>query len=641
MEVKIIEKLNPVIQLRQVASQPNAEPSNTTSESGFAAKINLEEIIGRGYTGEGKSKMIYGVKRHWPTILIAVVLGILMVLPFFYFQAVLGDEYKGILNQIIDDETFYMARIKDIRDGHPTLGNAYLYEHKNQLPQQLFLPEFLLAQPLKFLQPSADPPQAENLDMVQARIFYSFILTAIAFILTYIAFYKIYPSRFWANLFSVFLFFGIFLFKFTRPVIPQFVFLFWLTQFILLWSRFFASKKSRILDSQSESGQFHFDWLLLLNILNFGLLFYLYPFYWTFYFVFLVVLILVFYKVDKNLSKQFLKVLIAGLIIGSFYFYLSFLASQLPEYQETLTRLQLVFSRSPSEIKSVALSLAVLLLMGILYRLKRIKISKEILFFIAGILSILIVTNQNIITGQKFEFGHYRMPAVFFLVFAVYYLWSKFKLNFRFKLSLSFLMIIASTYGIYGYAQRVFRISERDIYVQKYEAVFDWLNKNILSDSVVYANEEISELIPVYTSNNVFYSRYANLFIMPDKEAEERFIFNNFFEEFDKDFVIKNERSIFGVRYIDRYGDAVQANKWRKLFNLKLKDETRLPENEIERILIKAEEIQRNPPDKSFKKYRVDYFIWDKSKNPNWEPEKFKLKPAYNSENIYIFRFND
>ena len=210
-------------------------------------------------TQSGNRSMSVGVKRHWSAILIAFIFGFLMVLPFFYFQTKLGSEYKGILSDTIDDERFYLARIKDVMDGHLTLGNAYLLEHKAQLPQQLFLPEFLLAQPLKLL----------NFSVVQGRILYSFILPAIALILTYTAFYLIRPSKFWANVFAVFLFFGIFIFKFTRPVIPQFVFLFWLTQFILAW--LFIKN-------------FRFKWILSLAIINFGLLFYLYPFYWTFYF---------------------------------------------------------------------------------------------------------------------------------------------------------------------------------------------------------------------------------------------------------------------------------------------------------------------------------------------------------------------
>lgn len=576
-----------------------------------------------------ETKIFKIIKEHWFVVIMVVILVILMILPFFYFKVSLGDQYEGIPSEIINDELFYMARIKDVMDGYLTLGNAYLFEHKNQLPQQLFLPEFLLAQPLKLF----------NLDIVQGRVIYNFVLPAIAFILIYLTFYLIYPSRLWASLFTAFLFFGLYLFKFTRPVIPQFVFIFWLSQFIFLWSRFFVTKKSRIPDSQSESGRFHFDRLLFLNILNFGLLFYLYPFYWTFYLVFFVILMSVYFFREKMLSKQFFKILIGGLIIGSLYFYLSFSASQLPEYQETLTRIQLVFSHSPSEIKTVLPAFFVLILISVLYWIKKIKMDGEILFFISGIISILLVTNQNILTGQKFEFGHYRMLSVFFLVFTVYYLCCQIKfLNFKLKFLIVSLIIIFSAYGIYDYTQRVSKVSERDIYIQRYGAVFDWLNKNTLSDSVVYANEEISSKVPVYTSNDVFYSRYANLFIMTDEEVFERFILNNFFEEFDKDFVIKNERAIFGVRYIDRYGDAVQANKWRKLAGLKLKDETRLPENEIEKFLTKAGEIQRNPFDKSLKKYRIDYFIWDKSKNPNWKPEKLKLESVYDFKNIYIFK---
>lgn len=581
------------------------------------------------------TKIFQEIKEHWSAILLAFILGLLVVWPFFYFQISLGGEYKGILNQVIDDELFYMARIKDVMDGHPTLGNAYLSEYKNQLPQQLFLPEWLLAQPLKFL----------NLDVIQGRVFYSFIFPAVAFILTYIALYLIYPSRFWANIFSVFLLFGLYLFKFTRPVIPQFVFLFWLTQFILLWlliknESFDTLKYQRI----SKKG------VLSLNILNFGILFYLYPFYWTFYLVLLAVLAFIYFFMDRLLSKKFLKILLGGLVIGSFYFYLTFLTAQLPEFQEALTRLQLVFSRSPSEIKSVSLSLVVLLSIGILYWLKRIKISKEIIFFIAGILSILIVTNQNIITGQKFEFGHYRMLAIFFIVFTIYYLLvpyetararsvTLFRMGWsQIKLIVASLVIITSLTGVYNYIQKMSRISEHDIYIQKYAIIFDWLNENTPPDSVVYADSVLSELIPVYTSNNVFYTRAANLFFVSDREVLERFVLNNFFERFDRNFVIENERAIWGVRYIDRYGDAVQANKWRRLLGLKLKDETRLPEEGVGMIMAQAAELQKVKLKDGLKNYRVDYLVWDREVNSHWKISEKEFEKIAELGHFYIFK---
>jgi len=566
------------------------------------------------------------LKNHWVAILLAFILGLLMVWPFFYFQSALGPEYRGVLNEIIDDELFYMARIKDILDGHPFLGNAYLFEHKNQLPQQLFLPEWLLAQPLKFF----------NLDVVQGRILYNFILPTFAFILTYFAFYLIYPSRFWAGLFAVFLFFGLYLFKFTRPVIPQFVFLFWLTHFIFLW-KLIESKSFDILEYQSIFK----NKILLMSILNFGLLFYIYPFYWTFYLVFLVVLSFLFFFREKILSNKFLTVLLGGLLIGSVYFYLNFLASQLPEYRETLTRLQLVFSRSPSGFKIVLFSLAVLAIFGILLKLKSIRLDKETLFFLAGIFSIIVVTNQNILTGRKFEFSsHYYMLAVFFLVFAVYYLFSKFKDRlFRFGPLILLVAAFSVFNGVSGFLASAVKVSDQNVYAQNYKAIFDWLNENTPKDSVVYAYNNLSELIPVYTANNVFYSRAANLFLMPDSEVKERFILNNFFEKFDRDFVIKNERSIWGVRYIDRYGDAAQANKWRRLIGLKLKDETRLPEEEINKILVEVSKVQKNSFTERFKKYKADYFVWDRIKNPDWLiPDSFEK--IYETNQFAIFEFN-
>lgn len=556
------------------------------------------------------------IRRHWPVILMALVLGFLTAFPFFHFQSALGDRYNGVLNQVINDDVFYMARIKDALDGHLTLGNAYLWEHKDKPPQQLFLPEWLLAQPLKLF----------NLDIVQGRILYSFILPIFAFLLAYLAFYLIHPSRLWACLFAVFLFFGVFLLNFTRPVIPQFVFLFWLSQFILLW---------QLIKKPSNRT------IKLLNILNFGLLFYIYPFYWTFYLVFLAVLAFLCFFKDRFLSKQLLKVMLGGLLIGSVYLYLTFLAGRLPEHQETLTRLQMVFSRSPSEIKSVSLAAAALVLIWVLYRFKAIKMDGKTIFFIAGAFSVLAVTNQNIVTGLKIEAGHYRMSAAFFFAFAIYYLlirmnWSRMD---KFRFLIASLAVIVAVNGVFDYLKMTTKVSQEDVYAQRYAAVFDWLNKNTPKDSVVYADNNLSELIPVYTSNNVFYTRAANLFFISDQEVLERFILNNYFEKFDRDFVIKNVRSIYGVRYIDNYGHTVQKNKLKRFLGLKPDPEIFLPDDAIDKVLRRAKEIQQRDLVEELKRFRMDYLVWDQRKNPHWLiPGSFKK--VFEINQFVIFKFN-
>src|SRR3989344_3732727 len=113
--------------------------------------------------------IIYKIKHHWVAIGLAIILGAIMIAPFFYFSAKLGSVFRGILLTAVNDVSFYYARINDVLNGHSFLSNAYLYEHKNGLPQQLFLAEWFLAQPIK----------AFNLNIDTARIIYNFLLPAI------------------------------------------------------------------------------------------------------------------------------------------------------------------------------------------------------------------------------------------------------------------------------------------------------------------------------------------------------------------------------------------------------------------------------------------------------------------------------
>ena len=162
-------------------------------------------------------RILRSVKYHWGAVILAVIFGALMILPFIYFQIKLGSDFRGIFPEIVNDSNFYYARIKDVIDGHPFLGNAYLLEHKDELLQSVFLAEYLLAQPLKLF----------GIGINTARLIYNFLLPAIAFILAYSAFYLILKKRSWALMFSSFLFFGLFLLSFIRPISPQFNFIFW------------------------------------------------------------------------------------------------------------------------------------------------------------------------------------------------------------------------------------------------------------------------------------------------------------------------------------------------------------------------------------------------------------------------------
>src|SRR5690348_13212139 len=165
------------------------------------------------------------IKRHWPALAVALLFGLLMASPFLFFEYKLGPAYQGIQRTFADDESFYLARVQDVVDGHPFLANAYLWEHKAGLPQQSFLAEFLLAVPMRVF----------HLSINGLHIVGAVVLSAIIFALIYAMFYILTRRRWSAILLSVFLTFGLFVMSLVRPISPQFNFIFWLSLAILLW----------------------------------------------------------------------------------------------------------------------------------------------------------------------------------------------------------------------------------------------------------------------------------------------------------------------------------------------------------------------------------------------------------------------
>lgn len=563
-------------------------------------------------------KLITFFKRHIFIIVLAFIFGGLMVAPLIYYQLKLGSNYRGVEPQLVDDELLYLARERDVIDGYHKLSNPYIWEHKNGLPEQILLPENVLALPLKLF----------NINVTAGRRIYNFLLPALAFILTYAAIYLVGHSRFWAAIFTLFLFWDLFLFKFMRPVSPQFNFVFWLTQLALLWL---------LIEKRWDRG------LVFWNALNLGLLFYIYPYYWTFYLAFMVLLAIVYFVYERNLSFKILKIIIGGLAIGAPYLYYSYNYVSQSDYRETITRLGLIYSHFPSGIVSVFWAAVVFFLFLVSLKKKLILLDVKSLFFFTGLVSAVAVLNQHIVTGKNLEFSsHYLMPISFFLILAFAYLWPRFiKDNPYYTKVVKGLIILVflaiAVIQALKYKNNLVATANDD-YIQRYGVIFEWLRKNTSRDSVVYANEDLSELIPVYTPNNVFYARNANLFLMSDQEVTDRFILNNFFENFSEDFIKASERSIYGVRYVDEYGHIVQGNKLRRLLGLVTKSTDRFPQGAVQTVMNRTNELKKHNLAVNLTGYRIDYFVWDKNKNPAWQLSKQKfLKKLFEDENFAIF----
>ncbi len=563
-------------------------------------------------------------KRHYGVVILAVAIGALTAGP--QILAIRGvPNFQGIYKIVNNDELYYLARGKEIIDGHTAIANPYLYEHKTEPPVQIGLPDYLLAKPLALL----------GIEIHQGYLFYDFVLPALGTIFTYGIVYFLTRSILVSFLGAAFLHLNLFLYSFNRSPSPQLNFLFWLSLF-WLWLKFIerpTTAKAILVGS------------------NLGLLFYIYPYYWTYYVVFFGVYIFLTCLFKQSLpAKKYLIILAVALLAAGPYFINLWQSLSLAYYDETLTRIGLITTHFPSGRKIIMWGgLATLLYFLACWR-KIISLNRQSLFLLSGTLATMIVTNQHLITGKNLQFSsHYWELSVFIFVFTSLYIMANWLKRDKFKTSWSKLSLILLTlFVFYRPAAYIATLAAdggphytaRDIAEQRYAPVFDWLRNQTLKDDVVFANNEISVLTPIYTANNVFFQGLAGLHFMSNEEIWERFVLNNFWDQMDADYLVKNKFSIWGAHYQTLYDHNQSKNKVRKFFGLPLEEYVKYPPAAIEEFLARARPIKQGDFLIQIRKYRVDYFVQDKTVD-RWPIEQLTfLIKVFERDNLLIYKVN-
>ena len=537
--------------------------------------------------------------RHRIAVMLSIVFGVIMVLPMVTFPIRFGVD-QGILPQIVDDQLYYMARVQDVMDGHPTLSNAYVLEHKGGLPQQTFLAEDFLGGTFLLL----------HLDVAQGVELTTVVCSMLAFLLTYAILELLTRRRGVALGVTSVLLFGIFPTMFMRFVSPQVNFLFWLSLCYLFLRLVREPVRRRD---------------VALASINFGLLFYLYPYYWTYYVVWIFLLIAAFAWKQRVIARRFFVVGCGAFILALPYFFLSWKMSHLPVYAETLTRLGLVRSHLPTGIPTAMMCAGVVVIVGLFVYRRETEANRAMaLWCLTSVMAALIAGNQQLITGQNLEFSsHYYQQSVFMCVFALTFVLVECSSWFRARRwSLRALLLVCALVillGLHAWAITLLTIAPEDRNAQRYALVFSWLHENAQKDEVVYADEQLSEYIPVYTSANVLFARNANLFILSDQETIDRWIVNNYFSDINDTFLFATMRSFFGVRYIDQVGQAKQWNPVLRRLGLSEEPTQYLPTTETRALVTRASELQSLPFSDNLKRYRVDYIVQDRRLDPGWD----------------------
>lgn len=365
-----------------------------------------------------------------------------------------------------------------------------------------------------------------------------------------------------------------------------------------------------------------YRWHIVLAALL-GLSFYTYFYSFTFFLALNFVFILFWLCFGKKiLAWRLILATIGGILLGVPKLLVMYAATQHPEYASLVATFELVSGHRPELSKNGVLVLLFFLIY--FFRTKALRVfgimrntravNEEALsrgrntFFLLGLmLTTFVAVNQQVLTGMRVQSGHYHhnynMP-IFAIVLAflasaiVSHLRNRGSENFvpnsevsiaplrsraflslypsdRFLRALPWLAsIIFFTTGALIQYSSYQNWAARTSSEQRFMQAFAWLKTETPKESVVMANEELSGLITVFTSNNVMWAHTAGNYLMPVERR--RFTPENL----------------------------LQSNDF--LFDIK--------------------------------QYRVDYILWDQYTDPNWNIHRLQLPQLFSADGLIIYQ---
>jgi predicted transcriptional regulator with HTH domain len=148
--------------------------------------------------------------------------------------------------------------------------------------------------------------------------------------------------------------------------------------------------------------------------------------------------------------------------------------------------------------------------------------------------------------------------------------------------------------------------------IQNEASPMEWLNTNTFPDSAIYTlGDNYDNLIPVYTKDNIYFRRSADIFLMSDDELENRWVIEHFFDVVDKSVVYGNS-DIWLDKYIDTYQNKEVRRKILQYITGKTYPEaTLMDETSVNRVLQKYADFKKGGFEKALKTYIADYILID------------------------------
>ncbi len=458
------------------------------------------------------------IKKHKVGIITSFFVGLVCILPQFFFIYSLGDNYRGIHMLATPNEDAYIAIMQEVLDGHTKVASMPFFEYKDKIP---LLPSTLFKM--------YTIPVFFGISLVTSILIGKFIFPLLLFFAIYIFFYDLVKVKnkregalnvIFAVTSGILIVFGFDLVDYgsiisyikgvsspqgfliwTRPVNP-------VSGAILLFFFLYCLNRINLHNKKKR-------WVLLSGA-SLAIMMASYVFSWTLAFVVLGLFSLrALLNKDWNLILNYLLILFLGIMFSLGYWINNIQASKIEWYPEAAARIGMFFTRTPHINKFVVASLLFFTLSSIYgYYAKIIKKPFPYWWWVSLVLllSSIIVYNQQIITGVEVWYYHYvfyTIPfsyiSIMLIMRNIYY--EKFK-----KITLTIVLLVLATSSFLAVYQQMSAYSNRYSEfsrLQSHTEIFSFFNsveKECAVLSTDLGGDRWSNLIPAFTHCNSYYS---------------------------------------------------------------------------------------------------------------------------------------
>ncbi len=546
---------------------------------------------------------------HRVAILAALLTSLLVAFPQVYFRLEHKDINQGI--ELLPDSP-WSPRIREIQDGNG-FGNIYYKEGKDD--PYLFQP--LGSATVAYM------GKVFGLEINNTILLSRFVLPFFTFILLYLFVYLLFRDRALALSSAALILLGDALLsvggvmrlldgvspssflELARPVNSAMIFIPLFTFLGSFWK--FYNTRNR--------------WWGILSSILLGLNFYNYFYTWTYLYAFGAVLALIF--LFKKEWRQMLEV--SSVFAGAIFFLVPYAlnlyrASLHPAYEEVSLRFGVVMTHTPLFIGFTAFGALVLFLIAFAKEDKR-----KYLFGLALLLTPFVTLNQQILTGKVLQPGHYhwyfhKPMAIIFVLATIFYLVERFSKSYYKKILAIAIVLVSFLVGGFIQVKSYYHDSpNRDgggvlLERQKYGPIMKWLSENGEEGDVVFANNETSHMVVIYTPLNVFYHRAAIYTLAANRERLLDGLFT-FYRLRD----IRSEK-VKDIFFAER--DFISWNVYGMHYKEALGAYEAIPDDKIEEVISFYQTTLQLPKAEWLKniwnKYEVKYVVWDMAKDPTW-----------------------